>query len=229
MKIHYLQHVSFEGLGCIANWASENNHTVSLTRMYNYEDFPSRDSYDMLIVLGGPMSVNDAETVQWINTEKAFIKEAIDLGKCILGICLGAQMIANVLGAKVYANAEQEIGWHNIDIFNNTFLQTTSLQVMHWHGETFDFPNGAIHLAESEACKNQAFICRQNIIGLQFHLELRKEDIEQMITFANEELAPSAYVQTANMIRNNYNYIQQSNEALFAILHYLESKIHVDI
>ena len=175
MHAHYFQHVVFEGLGSIERWLQTNAFTVSNTRFYETSELPTTDGIDLLVVMGGPMSVNDEADYPWLAAEKQFIRKMISLGKPVLGICLGAQLIASAMGMAVYKNDEKEIGWFPIEGIppkdDSTFGFPPSLEVFHWHGETFDLPPKAIRLAKSSGCANQAFQLGQSVIGLQFHLE----------------------------------------------------------
>ena len=110
MNLHYLQHVPFEGLGFIDEWAGNNGVEVGVSRLYAGEVFPAMDAFDGLVIMGGPMGIHDHEEHPWLVHEKAFIRKAIDAGKPVLGICLGAQLVADVLGAKVYPGPQKEIG-----------------------------------------------------------------------------------------------------------------------
>ena len=197
MKIHYIQHVPFETIGCIAEWCNKQQHTVTGTHIYRQEPLPSTDQFDWLIVMGGPMSTGDEQQHPWLADEKECISQAITQGKIVLGICLGAQLIAEALGASVYANPQKEIGWfpitfhavaHQSPRFN--FVPAT-LEVFHWHGDTFDMPPGAIHLASSIACPNQAFSYQERVIGLQFHLEMTREGIQAIVAHGADELHPA--------------------------------------
>jgi len=114
MRAHWFQHVSFEGLGSIELWLDSNGYEVTFTRFFESADLPDPDAIDLLVVMGGPMSVNDEDQFPWFVSEKRFIREIIESGKPVLGICLGAQLIANALGANVYPNPVKEIGWFPI-------------------------------------------------------------------------------------------------------------------
>src|ERR1019366_3931236 len=116
MRLHYLQHVPFEGPGKIEEWAAKANHTVKASRLYANDSLPAAESFDMLVVMGGPMGANEDARYRWMKGEKLLIELAIEKEKKVLGICLGAQLIARVLGAKVYANGEKEIGWFPIEL-----------------------------------------------------------------------------------------------------------------
>jgi GMP synthase-like glutamine amidotransferase len=166
---------------------------------------PTVNDVDLLIVMGGPMSVNDESIHPWLKDEKRFIKEAIARGKPVLGVCLGAQLIASAMGTRVYPNAEKEIGWFPIHRVHtprarDAFQFPKESVVFHWHGETFDLPPGAIRLARSEACENQAFQLGRNAIGLQFHLETTREGAKDLVAKCRHELVPAKFVQSEETI-----------------------------
>lgn len=225
MNIHYFQHVSFEGLGNIETWATAKRHQLKGTHFFNHEPLPILSEIDWLIIMGGPMSVHDTDSYPWLIAEKAFIKRAIEQGKVVLGICLGAQLIATVLGAQVYPNLYKEIGWFPIERVANTtpFAQVFPEHIVafHWHGETFDLPNGAVHLAQSEACQHQMFAYKQNVIGLQFHLEMTQVGIQHLVTHCHEEIITAPYIQTAEEILNSEQYLKITQMSMEAILNQL--------
>ncbi len=204
MRAHYLQHVPFEGLGNIRPWLEAAGCEVSGTRVFESGEFPDLAALDLLVVMGGPMSVNDEADHPWLVEEKQFVRRAIEAGKAVFGVCLGAQLIASALGSRVYPNAEKEIGWfpvHRVGAGDGaTFEFPPSLKVFHWHGETFDLPPGAVRLASSEGCENQAFQVGPSVIGLQFHLETTPESARQIASHCRDELVPSRYVQTEEEI-----------------------------
>ncbi len=200
MRAHVLQHVPFEGLGSIETWLKTAGYEITKTPFFHAASLPNPDEIDFLIVLGGPMSVNDEDEYPWLLKEKRLIRRCIEEGKCVLGICLGAQLIASALGARIYGNSEKEIGWFPIkavpSIEGAVFRFPPAMEVFHWHGETFDLPTGAIPLARSEGCENQAFQLGRSVIGLQFHLETTPESARQIVEHCRDELIPSAYVQS---------------------------------
>lgn len=204
MRAHYFQHVPFEGLGSIEPWLRSKGYALSGTRFFESTDLPDPQAIDFLIIMGGPMSVNDEIQFPWLALEKAFVREVIEAGKAVLGVCLGAQMIADAMGANVFANAEKEIGWFPIHAVVSSkeavFGFPSSETVFHWHGETFDLPPGAIRLAGSKGCKNQAFQLGKRVMGLQFHLETTPESAKALVSHCREDLVPSKYVQTAEEI-----------------------------
>ncbi len=201
MRINYLQHVPFEGLGSIEQWINERQSHLTATRLYRNDPLPGVDGIDWLIVMGGPMGVHDEDKFAWLMREKRMIEAAIRQGKVVIGICLGAQLIADVLGARVYPNRYKEIGWFPIELTEAGqhsplfgFLPRR-LNVFHWHGDTFDLPAGAVHIARSEACQHQAFVYDERVVGLQFHMESTPGGIDDLIRNCSEELVDGRYIQ----------------------------------
>jgi len=214
VKVHYLQHVAFEGLSSIAPYVLEKGHALSSTRLFEGEALPSVDELDCLIVMGGPMGIFDHVEYPWLETEKTFIKEAIDEGKVVLGICLGAQLIADVLGAEVYKNEDKEIGW--FDIYRPAEIKGTivdsafpeKLEVFHWHGDTFDIPKGAQLLASSEACLHQGFVFEDRVVALQFHLETTADSAAALIEHCANDLDGSRFVQNKEeMLQDEVRFV----------------------
>ena len=174
--------------------------------------------------MGGPMSVNDEQKFPWLAEEKKFIRKAIDAGKVVIGICLGSQLVSAALGAKVYQNPEKEIGWFDIEL--TCFAKTDKLffdlkdrfKVFHWHGDTFDLPQNAIHLAYSRGCKNQAYLYKDRVLALQFHLEPTQSSLMQMIDYGRDELKSGKYVQTEQEMAEYSQYIDANRRILFTLL-----------
>ena len=201
MKLHYFQHVDFETPAMIHHWADERDYSESITRFYEDDaTLPNISDYDALIIMGGPMGVNDEVQYPWLAAEKEHIKDAIDAGKAVLGICLGAQLIADVLGAKVTPNTHKEIGYFPITLTPHAITEglDKTTTVFHWHGDTFGIPDGANHLASSEACENQAFIYHDNVLALQFHMEMNTQSIQTLIKHAANDITDDSYVQSAD-------------------------------
>lgn len=200
MRIHTFQHVPFEGLGSIGPFLESAGHTLTFTPFHQSGLIPDLAAIDALIVMGGPMSVNDESEFPWLVQEKAFVRRAVEAGTPVLGICLGAQLIACALGAEIRKNPVKEIGWFPVRKVhggrNRCFAFPDSVLAFHWHGETFDLPPRATLLASSDACANQAFQVGARAIGLQFHLETTPETARTMTAHCRGELVPAPYVQT---------------------------------
>ena len=229
LHIHYFQHVPFEGLGCIEKWIEEKGHTVNHTKFYEAEVLPAMTDFDWLIIMGGPMGVYDDATFTWLQQEKEFIKQAITADKTVIGICLGSQLIAAALGADVYKNTQKEIGWFDVALTaigkENKLLEgfDDQFKVFHWHGDTFNLPEGAEHLIQTDICKNQSFLYKKRVLGLQFHLEATKETLVQMTVHGKNELIASDSIQTEKEIITTTHYIDGNNIMLFTILDRLAS------
>lgn len=208
MKVHYLQHVSFEPPGYILTWLQQHRHTVSCTRFFEPSyTLPGADDADVFIVMGGPMGVYDEAAYPWLTAEKALLKAAIDKGKKILGICLGAQLLATCLGAPVIRAVNKEIGWFAVHTTDGTEavpwfdeLFPSGITVFHWHGDQFAIPEEAHHLLYSTANNNQAFLYNNQVLGLQFHLEVTGETLRGMVKAGSDELVEGVYVQSAEQI-----------------------------
>ena len=225
MNVHILQHVSFEGIGSMESWFSAHHAELSFTRFFENSVLPSAADLDLVVAMGGPMSVNDESEFPWLRSEKQFIREAIGQGVAVLGVCLGAQLIASSLGVKVYKNRHKEIGWFSVEGISNStneFGFPHSTTVFHWHGETFDLPAGAVRLAKSTACENQAFQVGNNVIGLQFHLETTPESARALLEHCSDELIPAPYIQTVEQIRSvQQKTYEEINRLMERVLAYI--------
>lgn len=230
MRIHYLQHVPFEGPAAILDWARQNLHHVTATQLFNPDEkLPSQTEFDMLVVMGGPMGVYDTARYSWLNSEAEFIRKSIRENKPVLGICLGAQLMASALGAQVKKNPHREIGWFPLLIdpalrstsFADVF--TDNMPAFHWHGDTFDLPENATRIASTEACNNQGFVIDDRVIGLQFHLETTIESAQLLIENCRDELDGSTYVQSEHEMLNDTERFSTIQEHLFRLLDRLTS------
>jgi GMP synthase-like glutamine amidotransferase/predicted Fe-Mo cluster-binding NifX family protein len=229
MRIHYIQHAPFETPGVILDWAGENGHPLTRTLVYSAEAnenaFPPLEAFDWLIIMGGAMNVYEDDIYPWLGAEKAFIKKAAEAGKTILGLCLGAQLLAVVLGGEVTPNAEKEIGWFPVTLspaalgLPHFSLLPEKPLVFQWHGDTFSvLPPGAQILARGDVCKNQAFMYGKKIFGFQFHWENTAATIREFIAAGGEELALGGnYVRRPEQMLVP-EYIQQSNAWMRAFL-----------
>jgi len=210
MNIHVFRHLEFEGLGMIGEWIHENGYSFTETRFWeNAPVYPNPEEIDLLIVMGGSMNVDEEDEYSWLGEEKKYIRRAIDANVKILGVCLGAQLIARATGKAVIRSPFKEIGWFPVrKLFTNHTLfpnlKEQEVTVMQWHGDMFEIPEGSEYLFASEACPNQAFSLNENrVVGLQFHLELSKKYILPFFdNDGDEELNERApYIQTPEEIK----------------------------
>lgn len=200
MRFHFVYHVPFEESGAIGPWAEFKGHAVSVTRLWKGEPLPEISSVDFAVIMGGPMNIYEDSVYPWLTAEKKWIEQAVKQQKKMLGICLGAQLISDVLGGKVFKNKEKEIGWFPVEWTpeGQTFFGAKEKQstVFHWHGDTFLLPPGAVRLAKSTACENQAFLYDERVLGLQFHLESTPATVRLLVQNCMDELVEGTYIQT---------------------------------
>ncbi len=227
-RIHFFQHVPYEDPGYILVWCKRHDVKIAFTRFYENEPVPDPGAYDCLVVMGGPMGVYDEKEYPWLTAEKEALASAIENNIPVLGICLGAQLLAASLKARVYKNHAKEIGWFDI-IFTPSeqtrscfrTRQNHTLKVFHWHGDTFDLPEKAILLATSKACKNQAFIYGNRVIGLQFHFEVTNASLEAMIANGKNELVKGRYIQDAEEILQYKHLIPEVNRVMGEVMDFI--------
>ena len=227
MRIHSLEHEPFEGLANIEVWAKNRGHSIARTLLFNNEELPDMSDFDWLIIMGGSMSIYEEEKYPWLRKEKNFITEAIANKKIVLGVCLGSQLVADVLGGRVSRNRYKEIGWFPItltgeakssSVFSTLPDRFIALQ---WHGDTFKIPPGATKIAESEACANQAFECG-HAVGLQFHLEYSAESINSMFENCGSDLVNGKYIQKPDEIVSQYGNVAKMQKVLDLLLDNIE-------
>lgn len=229
MRIHHILHASFEKPGAIEDWAVQKGHSVSTTRTYLGEQPPSTSEFDFLIVMGGPQSPLSLDQWPYLQDEMNLIKKSIDANKAILGICLGAQLIAESLGAKTQRSPHREIGVFSVELLTDAnhdpvFSQFPStFPVMHWHNDMPGIPKGARLLAKSAGCPQQAFSVGDRIYGLQFHLEITQKNIKDMLTHCENDLSPGSYVESKQVLLNHD--FKEINAKMFVVLDYLSSRI----
>lgn len=222
MHIHWLQHAEHEDLGCIAPWLAARSAQVSMTPLHRGEPLPASPDFDALLVMGGPMNIYEHEAHPWLVAEKQLIREAIDAGRKVLGICLGSQLIADVLGGPVTRNAHSEIGWFDVKLNTEGRAHPAladwpdRFAAFHWHGDTFAIPPGARNLMSSEACANQGFAIDEQVIGLQFHLEVTAADARRWL--AEEIPAPARYVQKPSVILEKIDRFALNNRLMLQLL-----------
>ena len=217
MRIVSLMHVPFEDAANLGVWATQRGHAVEAVHLYAGQELPTADEVDAVFVMGGPMNIYEEAEYPWLAKEKAFLKACINEGKILAGVCLGAQLLADVLGGKVIRNPHKEIGWYEVarvagDVLPERFW------AFHWHGDTFAIPPGATRLAVSEACVNQAFLYGRRVLGLQFHLEYTQDSIETMLAHCGDELTDGLFIQTPDQIREGYKHLPKTKTLLWNLL-----------
>ena len=205
-RLHWLQHVPFEGLGYIAPWARRRGLALSCTRLYADEALPTADAFDWLVVMGGPMGVYEADRYPHLAAEIALIEAAIAAGRRVLGVCLGAQLIAAALGARVYPSGRCEIGWFPVEAVAGSASPFAAdlpapQTLFHWHGDTFDLPAGALHIARSAHFEQQAFSFGERVLAVQCHPEMDPAGVAALTDAFGARLEPCASVQSADAMR----------------------------
>ena len=224
--ITILQHVHYESPGWILNWLKETGREYRLVDLYRNDPLPAPAETDGLVIMGGSMNVYEEHLHPWLADEKKFIGTCIREDKKVLGICLGAQLIAASLGARVRRNPALEIGWFQVDIQADSLpgylegVLPPRFMTYHHHGDTFDIPEGGVAFASSEACPNQGFAIGDHVLALQFHLEMTEQGIEDLIqNDAGDLFSESVFVQTAGEIRAGMENIRANRELLYNLLH----------
>lgn len=211
-KAWVITHVAFEDLGSFEQILREEGFDIEyLCAASDDLDEISPETDDLLIILGGPISVNDIDEYPFIQTELEMLTERLEADKPTLGICLGAQLIAKALGAKVYPGQHKEIGWSPIQLDDAgsrsalRYLVGDEVYVLHWHGETFDLPEYAEHLASSEHYANQAFSYGK-ALALQFHPEVTRRDLEQWYVGHSGEIHQTEGISVNQLRDDSHRY-----------------------
>lgn len=223
MHVHYLKHVPFEGLGSIENLLVAKGCTLSRTCMYQDQSLPSIHDIDALFVMGGPMGVHDEDEFPWLTLEKEFIESVLQREVPVLGVCLGAQLIADVLGAAVTKNVYEEIGWFPVKRTKGIQDERVknlpiSFEALHWHADTFDIPAGATNFIVSDGCANQAFVYGENILGMQFHLEMLPSDVQSIYQECGKSDKSGPYIQNLDEMLAPADKFQRAGTILEELL-----------
>ncbi|MBY9079747.1 type 1 glutamine amidotransferase [Paenibacillus sp. HN-1] len=231
MRLHYLQHIELEHPGSILEWARSREFEITRTRFFAGDSLPGPEDFDWLVIMGGPMNIYEEEEYPWLISEKKLIRSAIESGKTVLGLCLGAQLISDVIGGKVTKGPQPEIGWHTVrwneraqlhPVFSFFPQESTVFQ---WHYDTFSIlPQEAVVLADSPVCSHQAFLYGERVIGLQFHLENTQELVEGYIRESGHEMKAAAYVQTPEQVLlGSPEHLKRNNAWMAELLARLEA------
>lgn len=250
LNVHFFQHINREGFGSCEGYLRRHQARISATEFFKIpkgqdladDVLPAIESIDVLIIMGGPMSVNDEVDYPWLRQEKTWIKRFIDSGRPVVGLCLGGQLIANALGAQVKANPVKEIGWttlHGIELKASNpsatlgqddvdyFQFPPTFEAMQWHGETFDLPEHAVLLASNPTCHHQAYQLGKNVIGCQFHPEITPHamqvflaDDEDVQAFTGDNTALRAELNSSLLASEQSRY-QEANDLLNQMIDYV--------
>ena len=196
-------------MGLVGDLLKEKHFPFRETRLHSGDGLP-RDTSNLrgLIVMGGPMNVDEIDKYPYLFEEVRLIEKMISESKPVLGICLGSQLIAKALGEKIYPNKHKEVGWYPIELTENAASDPVfsscpqKIKVLHWHGDTFDLPKGAVHLARSSRCENQAFRWGKTTYGLQFHLEVTPNMLKSWISSAEGSTVLKSAGEKAETILN---------------------------
>lgn len=222
MRVYYLQHAEGEDLGNMRAWFEEQGWPINGVRLDRGDLMPPIDWFDVLVVLGGPMSaVPPYEDRIWLETEIELIRAAIVQEKVVIGLCLGAQLIAAALGARVYQASAPEIGWFPIEPVGNVPWLPAG-EYLSWHEDTFELPDGAICIARSEHTAHQGFTYGDRVVALQFHLEATVNSPQAFQAAGSSLPAPSKTVQAPVDLSGKAEYYQRSEQVMRALLEHLK-------
>ncbi len=223
MNFCCLQHTDNPGITYLPQWAEHQGHAWECILVPSANELPRLSEVDCLVVLGGPMSAWEEDRHPWLRKEKRLIERFVQAGKPVLGICLGAQLLADVLGARTYKGAHKEIGWFTAELtreIRQTWLGEAlpvRFETFLWHADSYELPDGAARIARSDAFENQGFIWKQTL-GLQFHLEVIPEWVNMLANRDAKELVAAPYVQTADVILGKPASLYRHNNALMNAL-----------
>ena len=235
LRVHYFQHIAGEGFGSCYDYLKAHQAKITATEFFalpvdlslELEALPHIDEVDLLIIMGGTMSVNDEAIYPWLKLEKRWLRRYLSAGKPAIGLCLGGQLIANALGASVSRNQHQELGWMDVGrvshVPENYFQIPDKLNIMQWHSETFEIPRGGVRLAENKVCQNQMYQIGRNVLGFQFHPEMTPHALQLLIE--NEEdsaVFNGQYVQPiAELKKTIKSKFEQGNQLLNQAIEYV--------
>jgi GMP synthase-like glutamine amidotransferase len=225
MRLLLLQHDPLDGPGTLTDWADEHGYSVVICLICQGEPLPPLESFDLLVSLGGPMGAYEEEKFPWLAAEKEYLRQALTAGKKILGLCLGAQLLADALGGKAFRHTCKEFGWQPIEPLKagkGWFGGSSVFQAFQWHGDTYSLPPGAVQLARNEAAEQQAFLiegpCGGKALGLQFHLEWTEQMAREALAEPGVAPPPSPSVQTPEEILSDLSLFDAARSRFFALM-----------
>lgn len=214
MNIHYLQHVPFEGPGNIMDWVRRGRHTLGATRFYCGAPLPPVETLNLLVVMGGPMNVYEEARYPWLADEKRFIEQAIAAGRLPWGTArrrrAGCEGVRQCRQENRLVSGRSDAG----RVRRRAVCRIPPAdRCFHWHGDTFDISAGAVHVARSAGCANQAFVYDERIVGLQFHLETTPANAQQIITYCADEIVEDRFIQSPQVMLANPHRFKAINYA----------------
>lgn len=219
MRAHILQHTVSTTPGSTLEWLKLHQIPYTITRFFEPNPtLPEISTFDFLIICGGDMNVDQVDKYPWLRAEKILIKQALKENKKVIGLCLGGQLMAEALGARVGPHENWAVGWHPVEIKYPPHFQMaplTTLMTFQFHGYSFDTPKGAVSFASSKTCRHQGFLWEGQAIGLQFHPESTKEWV---LECAGEKLPSGPHVQTAQKMIEGNQYQGQLQAWYFELL-----------
>lgn len=224
-KVAIFQHADGEWIGSMRHWFADKPFQLTTYRLDQGDHLPTVTEIDWLIIMGGPMSTYDETNYPWLIAEKQLIREAIDAEKAVLGICLGCQLIASAMGAKVYANTQQEIGWFSVNkIDPEVTWMPEDLMPLSWHGDCVELPENTRCFANSMITPCQGFYYGKRIWALQFHLEVEPGTVEAFLALEKHPLPDTEFVQKEMVLMDNIDQLKRSRQAMFALLDVLHQE-----
>ncbi|GAB5056637.1 type 1 glutamine amidotransferase [Companilactobacillus alimentarius] len=222
MRINVLQHTPNEGPGMIQDWSQKHGHEMYIYHPYQFGYLPTAEETDLLVILGGPMSPND--NLSWIKQERDLIKELLNQNKPLFGVCFGAQQITKALGYEVSKAPAKEVGFAPVYRRDAKFLNIPEeLNVLHWHEEMFEIPADAQLLFSSDRVENQGFILNHRVVGLQFHLEPKRDNVREIVVNDFPYLKGSVLNQTSKEILET-RISDDNKQTLYKLLDYIVEK-----
>jgi GMP synthase-like glutamine amidotransferase len=219
-RIHIFQHDPAVGAGYVSQWIEYKGHLATITRFFNDDPLPDIAEIDWLIICGGSMGVYDYDQYPWLYEEKRCIEAAIQSHKVVVGLCLGAQLIAEVMGARIYKSKYPEIGWFPVELSTEMIKSpwgkgmVKKVDAFHWHEDNFDLPESAIRLGSSEGCLNQGFVFSDHVLGIQFHPESTPEGVRLLVEQAGHDYLTSRYTQPPETLVNDAHGFESMHKFL---------------
>jgi GMP synthase-like glutamine amidotransferase len=221
LRVQIIQHSAADASAAVLPILDLLGHQVSITRLDRGDEIPGDVDHDVLMMFGGGISLTSKEPPPWVEPEKCLIRRYVDRDRRVLGICLGAQLIAAALGASVRRNREPEVGWHQVskvDGAAETGVASSlpkSMTAFHWHQDTFEIPPGARRLFQSPATRNQAFAIGDHIFGFQFHFEANERTVRTFVAVSSLLQKEGRFVQSeAEILQGIESYLKKQNEQL---------------